>query len=66
MWELVEKVKKKLKDYTIIELKIFIDAMNNALEKAPRSTKIREKIIYAETVATDLLYNKTVKFVNDL
>jgi len=45
---------------------MFIDAMNEALEKAPRSTEIREKIIYAEIAATDLLYAKTENFLNGL
>ena len=66
MWELEKKVKEQLKDYSIIELKTFIDAMNEALEKAPRSTEIREKIIYAEIAATDLLYAKTENFLNGL
>lgn len=43
MWELEKKVKEQLKDYSIVDLKIFIDAMNEAMEKAPRNTEIREK-----------------------
>ena len=66
MWKLQEKVKEQLKDYSIVDLKIFIDAMNEAMEKAPRNTEIREKIIYAEIAATDLLYAKTQNFLNGL
>ena len=66
MCELKRKVKEQLKDYSIIDLKTFIDAMNEALEKTPISTEIREKIIYAEIAATDLLYVKTENFLNGL
>ena len=66
MWELEKKVKEQLKDYSIVDLKIFIDAMNEAIEKAPRNTEIREKIIYAEQAATSMLYSKTEAFLNGL
>jgi len=61
-----DKVKNAIKDYSITELKLFIDAMEIANEKAERGSDIRYNTYDAREVAIKLLYEKTCSFLNGL
>lgn len=61
-----DKVENAIKDYSITELKLFIDAMEIANEQAQRGSDIRYNIYDAREVAIKLLYEKTCNFLNSL
>jgi ABC-type molybdate transport system ATPase subunit len=61
-----DKVKNAIKNYSIIELKLFIDAMEVANDKAERDSDIRYNTYNARKVAIKLLYEKTCSFLNGL
>ena len=60
------KVKEAIKNYSIIELKLFIDAMEIANEKAERGSDVRYQTYDAKQVAIELLYEKTCSFLNGI
>jgi len=62
------KIKEKLQDYSIVDLKIFIDAMDVAFYDARENDnkELRENIISCKIAAEDLLSTKIGNFLNDI
>ena len=63
MWKLEENVMEALKNYSIIELKTFIDAIEMVIEKAPSGSNDKQRMLSTERVAKDLLYAKISIFL---
>lgn len=62
------KIKEKLQNYSIVDLKIFIDAMNVAFHGAREqgNEDLRESIICCMMAAEELLLTKIENFINDI
>jgi hypothetical protein len=56
-------MKQKLNNYTIVELKIFIDALDGVIKSTPSDTPMYIKVKSAKLIANELLFTKIQNFI---
>jgi len=66
MWELELNAKEALKNYSIVELKTFMDAVKIAIYKATVGSEDKRRLVYTERAIEDLMCSKVNSFVNGL